>query len=120
MLMAMIEHGRARIPVRASNLSAHGALVMGDGLPPAETQVTFRCSGASVQSWVAWSGEGRAGIQFGTPIEPGELTQKEPVRRMEISKDIRGLDFRRPGFKRYRMTDEERKIVEEWNRPSDS
>jgi hypothetical protein len=29
------------------------------------------------------------------------------------------VDFRRPGFRRYRMTDEERKIVEEWNRPSD-
>jgi hypothetical protein len=27
------------------------------------------------------------------------------------------VDFRRPGFRGNQMTDEERKIVEEWNRP---
>ena len=118
LLMATLEHGRARIPVRARNLSAHGALVIGDGLPAAETEVTFRCKGASVQSWIAWSREGCAGIHFGTPVDLGEL-QKEFGPRIEITKDTREVDFRRPGFRRYRMTDEERKVVEEWNRPSD-
>ena len=117
-LMATIEHGCARIPVRARNLSAHGALVIGDGLPAPETEVAFRCNGASVQSWIAWSQEGRAGVHFGTPVDPGELTQKESAPPIEITKDTREVDFRRPGFRRYRMTDEERKIVEEWNRSS--
>jgi len=45
------------------------------------------------------------------------MTQKEAAPRATIIKDTRELDFRRPGFKGNQMTDEERKIVEEWNRP---
>jgi len=116
-LTATIEDGSARIPVRVSNLSSHGALVIGEGLPAGETQVTFRCNGASVQCWVAWSQGGRAGIQFGTPVQPDALTQRESAPRIAITKDTRELDFRRPGFRGNQMTDEERKIVEEWNRP---
>jgi hypothetical protein len=113
LLMATIEHGRARIPVRARNLSAHGALVIGDGLPEAETEVTFCCKGASVQSWIAWSRIGCAGIHFGTPVDPSELTQNESAPRIAITKDSREVDFRRPGFRRCRMTDQELKTVEE-------
>ena len=116
-LTATIEQGSARIPVRVSNLSAHGALVIGDRLPEGETQVVFRCNGAAVQCWVAWSRAGRAGIQFGTPVQPDALAHKEAAPRATIIKDTRELDFRRPGFKGNQMTDEERKIVEEWNRP---
>ncbi len=116
-LTAVIEHGSARIPVRISNLSEHGALVVGDGLPQDETQINFRCNGASVQGWVAWSRAGRAGIQFGTPLQPDALTQREAAPRATIIKDNREVDFRRPGFRGNQMTDEERKIVEEWNQP---
>jgi hypothetical protein len=116
-LTATIEDGAARIPVRVSNLSSHGALVIGERLPAAETQVVFRCNGAAVQCWVAWCRDDRAGIQFGTPVQPDALTQRESVPRIAITKDTRELDFRRPGFRGNQMTDEERKIVEEWNRP---
>lgn len=116
-LAATIEHRGARIPVRVSNLSQHGVLVVGDRIPPGETQVTFHCNGASVQSWVAWSRGGRAGIQFGIPIQPDALAQREAVPRVAIVKDTREVDFRRPGFRGNQMTEEERKIVEEWNRP---
>jgi hypothetical protein len=116
-LSATIEDGRSRIPVRVSDLSPHGALVIGKGLPAEETQVTFRCSGASVQSWIAWSRAGRAGIQFGTSVQPDALTQRESGPRIAITKDARALDSRRPGFRGNQMTDEERKIVQEWNRP---
>ena len=117
-LTAMIEHRGARIPVRVSNLSEHGVLVVGDRLPTGETQIVFHCNGASVQSWVAWSRDGRAGIEFGIPVPPDALTQRgEAVPRVAIVKDTREVDFRRPGFRGNQMTDEERKIVEEWNRP---
>ena len=117
-LAATLEHRGARIPVRVSNLSEHGALVVGDGLPKGETQIVFHCNGANVQSWVAWSRDGRAGIEFGIPVPPDALIQKgEAVPRVAIIKDTRELDFRRPGFRGNQMTDEERKIVEEWNRP---
>ena len=116
-LTATVEGGGARIPVRIANLSEHGALVIGDRLPARETQVTFHCNGASVQCWVAWSQGDRAGIQFGTPVQPNALTQRDSAPRIAITKDTRELDFRRPGFRGNQMTDEERKIVEEWNRP---
>ena len=116
-LTATIEHANARIPVRVSNLSEHGALVIGDGLPADETQIVFRCNGMAVQGWVAWSQSGRAGIQFGNPTQPESLTQREDNPRIAIIKDTRELDFRRPGFRGNQMTDDERKIVEEWNRP---
>jgi hypothetical protein len=122
-LTATIEDGSARIPVRVSNLSSHGALLIGDGIPAGETQVNFRCGGASVQCWIAWSREGRAGIEFGTPVQPDALTQRESAPRIAITKDTRKLDLRRPGFRGNQMTDEEHKIVAEWNRqqsqPSD-
>jgi len=116
-LTAMIDDGRSQIPVRVSDLSSHGALVIGKGLPAEETSVSFRCGGASVQSWVAWSRAGRAGIQFGTPVQPDALTQREVGPHIAITKDTRARDFRRPGFRGNQMTDEERKIVQEWNRP---
>lgn len=116
-LTAMIEHRGARVPVRVRNLSQHGVLVVGEGIPAAETQVTFRCNGASVESWVAWSRDGRAGIQFGIPLQPEALAQREAVPLVAIANDTREVDFRRPGFRGNQMTDEERKIVEEWNRP---
>jgi len=116
-LAAMIEHRGARIPVRVRNMSQHGVLVVGEGIPAGETQVTFHCNGASVESWVAWSRDGRVGIQFGIPVQPEALAQRESIPRVAIIKDTREVDFRRPGFRGNQMTEEERKIVEEWNRP---
>ena len=117
LLTAAIEAGSTRIPVRVGNLSAHGAMVIGDGLPPSETHVIFRCNGQAIQSWVAWTRGGRAGIQFGNPINPETVTHRAHVPPAAITKDTRELDFRRPGFRGNQMTEEERKIVEEWNRP---
>jgi hypothetical protein len=116
-LTATIEQGKARIPVRVSNLSEHGALVFGNGLPESETQITFRCNGVAVQGWVSWAQTTRAGIQFGVPTSPEALSKREATPRTVISKDTREPNFRRPGFRGNQLTDEERKIVEEWNRP---
>jgi len=118
-LTAIIEHGNARIPVRIGNLSEHGAMVIGDGLPPGDTQIVFRCNGQAVEGWVAWSQGSRGGVHFGNPTRLEMLTQREPgpSPRASIIKDTREVDFRRPGFRGNQMTDEERKIVEEWNRP---
>jgi hypothetical protein len=115
-LTAIIEQGRNRIPVRISNLSEHGALVIGAGLPANETPVTFRCKGVDVQGFVAWSKHGRAGIQFEQSIEPEALTQRAapPL----IVKADGNTDFRRPGFRGNQLTDEEQRIVAEWNRPA--
>ena len=115
-LTAMIEHGNARIPVRVSNLSEHGALVIGDSLPTGETKVTFRCNGVAIEGWVAWWEKGRAGIEFGNSTEPEALLQRTAFHHIEIIKDTREREFRRPGFRGNLLTDEEREIVNKHNR----
>lgn len=115
-MMADVEFGKARILVRISNLSAHGALVIGDGLPPCDTQVIFRCNDASIEGWVMWVGPGRAGIQFSEPVSPEAFGQKAQREQTIITRDERSLDYRRPGFRGNQLSAEERRIVEEWNR----
>jgi hypothetical protein len=117
-LAAVIEHAHGRVPVRIKNLSQHGALVIGDGLPVGETLITFKCNGQSLDGWVAWSQEGRAGIQFGSPNNPDTLTNRERRPGISITKDNRDIDFRRPGFRGNQLSEGERKIVEEWTKQS--
>ena len=115
-MMADVEFGKARIPVRISNLSAHGALVIGDGLPPCDTQVTFHCNESSIEGWVMWVGPGRAGIQFDEPVSPEAICQKAQREQVEITRSETNCDYRRPGFRGNQLSAEERRIVEEWNR----
>ena len=120
MLKAAIESDATCIPVRVSNLSAHGALVIGDRLPPADSEVIFRCNGIAVQSWIAWIDGGRAGVQFADIVQPEALAQKVRVPPIPITRDTRSRDFRRPGFRGNQMTPEERMIVDDWNGPQTS
>jgi hypothetical protein len=117
LLTAIVAHGPTRIPVRISNLSEHGALVIGRGLPASEARVTFHCNGVDVEGFVAWSSQGRAGIQFETAIQPKTLTQRAPPCAGPIVKADSNADFRRPGFRGKQMTDEESRIVAQWNQP---
>ena len=115
-LTAVIEHSQDRIPVRIRNLSEHGALVVGDGLPAADTDITFRCNGQAVEGWVVWSQGERAGIMFGKPTRLDALTKREQRQGIEITKDTREISVRRPGFRGNQLSDEEHKIVEEWTK----
>lgn len=119
-LVGMIECGNALLSVRIANLSAHGALVTGDGLPGRDTDVIVRCKGLRIRSRVAWTQAPHAGIQFDHPIRPEDLLPNAPGRPPMIIRDTRELNFRRPGFRGNQMTEEERKLVEEWTRPPES
>jgi hypothetical protein len=112
--MAAVELEGVRIPVRVANLSAHGALVIGDGLPAAECEVSFKCHGVTIQSLVAWVRDRRAGIQFVDRIDHERLLRNAPLLHPAITKDTRKLDFRRPGFRGNQLSDDEKKVVEEW------
>src|SRR5574338_310335 len=112
-LTATVESGGVRTPVRIGNLSAHGAMIIADCLPPPEASVMFHCNGLAVQAWVTWIQAGRAGIQFAEPMNPDVLAKRAAVPQSMIVKDEREVDFRRPGFRGNQMTEEERKIVEE-------
>jgi len=114
LLIGAIESSKARVPVRISNLSAHGVLVIGNALPSADTPVVFRCNGLAVEGWVAWAYPPHAGIQFCKPIRSDRLLRKESVTLGAIVSDSRKPDFRRPGFRGNQLTPEEREILEEW------
>jgi hypothetical protein len=116
-LKAVIEWHGGRANVRVGNLSAHGALVIGEGLPVRDTNVTFRCHETAVSGWIMWATAERAGIQFEQPVDPEAVAHRPAPPKAQISPDTRELDFRRPGFRGNQMTDEERKMVEEWTRP---
>jgi hypothetical protein len=121
--LATVESGSGSVRVRIANLSAHGALVIGEGLPAAENPVTLRSNGITVSGWIAWSRPQQAGIQFDEAVPPEVLLRNAVPGPQMIMRDTRQVDFRRPGFRGNQLTDEERVAVEQWrdrsNRSSD-
>jgi len=116
-LTATIESaGSSTVRVRVSNLSANGALVIGDEIPKRETPIVFHCNGLAIESWVSWVDAGRAGIAFAEAVEPETLTHREGVPHAAIVRDTRQVDFRRPGFRGNQLSDEEQRALDEWKR----
>lgn len=109
MLTAAIDSGGESFPVRIDDLSAHGARVVGAALPAIDAPITFRCNGLTVDGFVAWVQEPLAGIGFGRPVQPEDVLRKIPPPRQVVP-----MDFRRPGLRARQLTEEERKIVEQW------
>ena len=118
LLTATIEDCGLSMPVRVGNLSAHGALVIGEALPPREAVVTFRCNEVAVAGMIAWTARGRAGIEFATPIDLSLLARKPPPPPPAIAtvKDRREVSYKRPGFRGNQLSEEERRIVEDFHR----
>lgn len=116
LIKAAVEFGKSQIPVRINNLSAHGALVVGENLPPCDSEVVFHCNQASIAGWVMWKEANRAGIQFQEPVSPETLVHKDKGIPVVITPDDRKGDFRRPGFRGNQLSAEERRIIEEWQR----
>lgn len=94
MFVATIEHDDGSIPVKVSNVSPSGALVVGKGLPPEGTRVVFRRNELTVDSRVSWADGNLAGIEFCEPMELAELLRHVPKVR-EIVQPY----FRRPGLR---------------------
>lgn len=59
--------------VHLLNVSAGGALVYGDSVPPLGTQLTLACGGLHSSARVAWSDGRRFGIQFARPIAEAQV-----------------------------------------------
>jgi hypothetical protein len=67
-VMATIYAGRGSAPVKIRNLSTSGALIEGARIPPQMTDVTLRRGGLTVDGKVVWCSNGRAGLEFESPI----------------------------------------------------
>lgn len=116
-LTATIESEHGRVEVRVDDLSAHGARVFGQGLPPVDTTVTFRCNALAVEGFVAWVEGSQAGVGFGEPVQPRDALRTVPRPQQDSPQQNAPQDFRRPGFRGRRLTDAERQRVEEWAKP---
>ncbi len=111
-LTAIVESEDGQVEVRVDDLSAHGARVFCEGLPPVDTPVTFRCKALAVEGFVAWVEAPHAGIGFGEPVEPRDALRTVPRPQENVPQD-----FRRPGFRGRRLTEAERQRVENWAKP---
>ena len=55
-------------PVRIRNISPHGALIQGSGLPPVGSKIRLTRGRLSVAGELAWEGSGHAGLNFDSAI----------------------------------------------------
>lgn len=119
-ISATLEWGHDRIAVLIKNLSAHGALVVGKGLPPAEADIKLHYMGKKVAGWIPWSRGSDAGVAFDEAVEPEWTHRTSSFAHPLIVRDTRSLDCKRPGFRGMQLNEEEAQIVEEWNRANSS
>ena len=110
LLTASVELGSGeRLSVKLRNLSARGALVEAEVLPPADGQIIFHRNDLSVRGKVAWVSGNHAGISFNRELEPEQVLRHVPEPKPRAQ-----LDYKRPGFSVREMTPQQRKQFERW------
>jgi hypothetical protein len=67
-VMATIYAGGGSAPVKIRNLSTTGALIEGTRIPPQTAEISLRRGGLNVTGKVVWCSNGRAGLEFESPI----------------------------------------------------
>ena len=97
------------IEVRLRDLSQQGALVEGKSLPPPGNEVVFSRGSITVPARVAWTGEGRAGLEFAYPIDETEVL----VQLKRTNSDTNQPRFRRPRLGED-MSEQEKKLARLW------
>lgn len=113
LMAATVESSASSANVTLRNLSADGALVEGDGIPVAGSEVVFRKKELSASGRIAWVSDRRAGIAFDMKLDPETVLRHVPAPRHRIEQQ-----FKRPGFSSV-MTEQERRWCETvlWNGP---
>lgn len=110
LLAASIEAAGAVIDVKLRNLSAYGALIVGDSLPEPGAAVLFRRKELGVSGRVAWvSTDGHAGIAFDEELQPQDVLRHIPT---PAPKSLQ--DHRRPGFTSRPLTSGEEEYFRQW------
>jgi hypothetical protein len=110
LLAAKVSAGHGEIDVRLRDLSRKGALVECVSPPAAGAEVVFSRGSISVPARVAWSAEGRAGLEFAYMIDEGEVL----VQLKRTTTDQNQPRFRRPRLFGEDMSDQEKKLARLW------
>lgn len=112
-LSAVLEWPDRKLTVVLRDLSEHGALVEMKSEIPADSELTFCRNELRVRGYVAWVGNGTAGIGFARPLKADVLLRhiNRPARR-----PVDDSLYRRPGFTNRNMSDEEQRWFAEMSR----
>jgi hypothetical protein len=93
-LMAVLRAGATSFPVRVRNISIHGALLEGNGLPSANQIVALGRGSLSASGQIAWIAGQHCGIRFSKPITVAEWVDRAgPVGQQRI--DAAVAEYRR-------------------------
>jgi hypothetical protein len=93
-LMAVLRAGTTSCPVRVRNISIHGALLEGNGLPSEKQVVALKRGSLSVSGQIAWLAGQHCGIRFSKPIAVAEWVDRAgPVGQQRIDSAV--AEFRR-------------------------
>jgi hypothetical protein len=99
-LMAVLRAGSTSCPVRVRNISVHGALLEGSGLPSEKSIVALRRGSLSVSGQIAWIAGRHCGIRFSKPINVAEWVDRAgPVGQQRIDSAV--AEFRRSPSTRF-------------------
>ncbi|HYC95304.1 MAG TPA: PilZ domain-containing protein [Sphingomicrobium sp.] len=108
LMAASLELSGTSLPVKLRNLSADGALVVGDKLPVEGASILFRKGDLSMPGQVAWVKGRQAGVSFAQNLNPEQLLRHVPVPRPRVAPS-----FRRPGLKN--RTDSDTGFGDAWH-----
>jgi hypothetical protein len=75
-LAATLHAAGKAISVRVRNISEHGALIDGSGLPPAGSRIKLMRGKLAIIGQLAWAAGGQAGLNFETKIDLDAWVQK--------------------------------------------
>lgn len=110
LLAASVEASGEVTDVKLRNLSAYGALVVGDSLPEPGSEVLFRRKELSVSGRVAWVRDGHCGIAFDQELQPQDVLRHIPRPAPKAA----APDHRRPGFASRPLTCGEEEYIRQW------
>lgn len=109
LLAARLRIGGAEVDARLRDLSQKGALVECTAAPQVGSEVVFSRGSISVPARVAWTGEGKVGLEFAYMIDESEVL----VQLKRTPTDQNQPRFRRPRLGED-MSAQERKLAQLW------
>lgn len=109
LLAASIEIDGHKTAVKLRNLSAYGALVVGESLPKEGAAVRFVRKELSVAGTVAWVRDGHAGIAFDEELPPQDVLRHIPT---PTPRPL--VDHRRPGLGSQPLSPAQEEYLRQW------
>ena len=82
MFIGTISCANASYPVKLRNLSAEGAMFVGDVVSYAGAWLTLRRNDTLIRGRMAWASDGSGGMKFDAPLDVSRLLRRLPPRRL--------------------------------------